>query len=133
LKRAPPEIYQVKCQVLGEYERLSESGEINLYYGDQAGVSLEPNVPYGWQFQDEELSMPSEKGAGINCFGLVARSLKSWTAVSERISDAAFAAEQMKRFSFSITKLTVVYENPFTLNKISKAALHLTKSISRIN
>ena len=45
---------------------MSRENLIDLYYGDEAGVSLEPNVPYGWQFPDEEVSMPSEKGKGIN-------------------------------------------------------------------
>ncbi len=89
-------------------ERLSESGTIDLYYGDEAGVSLEPNVPYGWQFRDEAVSMPSEKGSGVNCFGLFRRSLKSWTATSERAIDAAFVVEQLERFSFSLEKPTVV-------------------------
>jgi transposase len=93
---------------LGEYEQLSESGEVDLYYGDEAGVSLEPNVPYGWQFGDEEVSMPSGRGAGINCFGLFTRSNKSWTAVSEKTIDAAFVVEQLERFSFSLERLTVV-------------------------
>jgi len=98
----------VKRELLGEMERLSERGEIDLYYGDEAGVSLEPNVPYGWQFADEEVSMPSEKGVGSNCFGLFTRSNKSWTATSEKPIDAAFAVEQLERFSFSIIKPTVV-------------------------
>jgi len=89
-------------------ERLSESGEIDLYYGDEAGVSLEPNVPYGWQFADEAVAMPSERGSGINCFGLLTRSNKSWTAVSEKAIDAAFVVEQLERFSFSLSRLTVV-------------------------
>ena len=107
-KKPPAEVYEHKREVLGEMECLSESGEIDLYYGDEAGVSLEPNVPYGWQFADEEVSMPSEKGAGINCFGLLTRSNNNWTAVSEKPIDAAFVVEQLERFSFSITKLTIV-------------------------
>ena len=87
---------------------MSESGAVDLYYGDEAGVSLEPNVPYGWQFSDEEVSMPSGRGAGINCFGLFTRSNKSWTATSEKTIDAAFVVEQLERFSFSLLKLTVV-------------------------
>ena len=94
--------------MLSEYERLSESGAIDLYYADEAGVSLEPNVPYGWQFRDEEVSMPSEKGVGINCFGLFTRSNRSWTATSERAIDAAFVVEQLERFSWSLYKPTVV-------------------------
>jgi len=107
-KKPPPEIYQLRRELLGEMERLSESGEIDLYYADEAGVALEPNVPYGWQFADEEVSMPSEKGKGINCFGLFTRSNKSWTAVREKPIDAAFVVEQLERFSFSLKRLTVV-------------------------
>ena len=107
-KKPPPEVYQLKRGLLGDMERLSESGEVDLYYGDEAGVALEPNVPYGWQFCDEEVSMPSEKGSGINCFGLFTRSNRSWTALSEKTVDAAFVVEQMERFSFSLLRLTVV-------------------------
>ena len=109
MKRKPPaEVYQLKRELLGEMERLSESGAVDLYYGDEAGVALEPNVPYGWQFGDEAVSMPSEKGTGINCFGLFTRSNKSWTATSEKTIDAAFVVEQLDRFSFSLLKLTVI-------------------------
>ena len=41
--------------------------------------------------------MPSERGAGINCFGLLTRSNKSWTATSEATIDAAFVVEQLER------------------------------------
>ena len=107
-KKPPAEVYRLKRELLGEYERLSERGEVDLYYGDEAGVALEPNVPYGWQFGDEEVSMPSERGTGINCFGLLTRSNKSWTATSEKTIDAAFVVEQLERFSFSLSRMTVV-------------------------
>ncbi|HXG83887.1 MAG TPA: hypothetical protein VNI84_07660 [Pyrinomonadaceae bacterium] len=44
-KNPPAEVYRLKRELLGEYERLSERGEVDLYYGDEAGVALEPNVP----------------------------------------------------------------------------------------
>ena len=47
------EVYQLKKEVLGELEKLSEAGLIDIYYGDESGINLEPNVPYGWQFRDE--------------------------------------------------------------------------------
>jgi len=87
---------------------MSRKGLIDLYYGDEAGVSLEPNVPYGWQFRDEEVSMPSSKGKGINCFALVSRSNRSWTATSEQAISGGFVMEQLERFSFSIREITVV-------------------------
>ncbi len=103
-------------------ERLSESGALDLYYGDEAGVALEPNVPYGWQFVDEAVSMPCEKGFGINCFGLFTLSNKSWTAMSEKTIDAAFVVEQLERFSFSLSRLTVVV--------LDNARIHTGKKMS---
>lgn len=102
------EIYQLKKEVLGKFEELSEAGLIDLYYGDEAGVNLEPNVAYGWQFRDEAVSMPSEKGKGINCFGLFTRKNASWVALSEKAIGGNFVMEQLERFSFLIRKLTVV-------------------------
>ena len=91
-----------------QFERFSESGLIDLYYGDESGVSLTANVPYGWQFRDEDVSMPTSPGNAINCFGLFTRAGERWTAVSEKAIDAAFIVEQLERFSFSLKKLTVV-------------------------
>jgi transposase len=102
------EVYRLKKEVLGKFEQLSSSGLLDLYYGDESGVNLEPNVPYGWQFRDEEVSMPSAKGKGINCFALFTRRNESWTAVSEKAINGQFVMEQLERFSFSIRKLTVV-------------------------
>ena len=87
---------------------MSRNRLIDLYYGDEAGVSLEPNVPYGWQFRDEEVSMPTAKGKGINCFALVTRRNQSWTSVSEQTISGGFVMEQLERFSFSIREVTVV-------------------------
>jgi transposase len=102
------EVYRLKREVLGDLEKLSEDGLIELYYGDESGVSLEPNVPYGWQFSDEEVSMPTAKGKGINCFGLFTRSNQALVATSEKAINADFVIEQLERFSFSISKPTVV-------------------------
>lgn len=106
--RPTAEIYQLKKEVLGKYEDLAKTGLIDLYYGDESGVNLEPNVPYGWQFRDEEVGMPSEKGKGINCFGLFTRANSSWVGLSEAAITGSFVMEQLERFSFSIRKLTVV-------------------------
>ena len=94
--------------MLGDLEKLSEAGLLDIYYGDESGVNLEPNVPYGWQFGDEEVSMPTAKGKGINCFGLFTRDNKSWVATTEKAITADVVVEQLERFSFSLKKLTVV-------------------------
>jgi len=68
-----PDVYALKREVLADLEALSEQGHIDLLYGDESRVSLLPCVPYGWQFADEQVAMPSQKGGGVNCFALLTR------------------------------------------------------------
>ena len=64
----------MKVEIVGELEELAEDQLIDLYYGDEARVSTEPCIPYGWQFADEDVFMPPEKSGGVNCFALLSRS-----------------------------------------------------------
>jgi len=68
-----PDVAILKREILSELERLSQQQHIDLYYEDEAAVSMEPCVPYGWQFRDEEVAMPSSYGRGMNCFALLTR------------------------------------------------------------
>lgn len=120
------EVYRLQREVLGELETFSEAGLINLFYGDEAGVNLEPCVPYGWQFSDEAVSMPTARGKGVNCFGLFTRDNQSVVATSENSITADFVVEQLERLSFSIEKTTVVV--------LDNARIHTGKQMKeRIN
>ena len=93
---------------LGELERLSQAGLIDLYYGDESRVSVDPCVPYGWQFAGEEVFMPAAKGAGLNCFALLTRANALRFEVTRHRITSQFIIEQLERLSFSIKKMTVV-------------------------
>jgi transposase len=92
---------------LRELERLSKLGLIDLYYGDESRVSVDPCVPYGWQFKGEEVFMPAAKGAGLNCFALLTRANALVFETTRRRITSEFIIEQMERLSFSIRKMTV--------------------------
>lgn len=81
---------------------------IDLYYADESRVSLEPCIPYGWQFADEEVSMPSGKGGGLNCFALLSRNNECFVKTSEQTISSHFILEQFEELSLSLKKLTVV-------------------------
>jgi transposase len=98
----------LKVECLGELERLAQSGLIDLYYGDESRVSLEPCVPYGWQFADEVVFMPSRQGAGLNCFALLSRANDCWFETTRQRISSEFIVEQMERLSVVIKKITVV-------------------------
>jgi transposase len=103
-----PEVAALKREILSELERLSEQQQIDLYYADEAAVSLEPCVPYGWQFRDEQVAMPSSSGKGINCFALLTRENRALVETTRESITAQFIAEQFEGLSLRLRRLTVV-------------------------
>jgi transposase len=98
----------LKVECLAELEKLSKLGLIDLYYGDESRVCLEPCVPYGWQFKGESVFMPAAKGAGLNCFALVSRACRLLFETTRRRITGDFIIEQLERLSFAVEKTTVV-------------------------
>ena len=102
------EVATLKREILSELEHLSEQRQIDLYYADEASVSMEPCVPYGWQFPDEEVAMPSSPGRGVNCFALLNRENTAVVETTEQNITASFIFEQFERLSLKLRRLTVV-------------------------
>ena len=87
---------------------MSEERKIDLYYADEASVSLIPCVPYAWQFSDEEVCMPSPQGSGVNCFALLARDNRAVVETTTQALNGQFILEQVERFSIGLKKLTII-------------------------
>jgi len=109
----------VEC--LGELEKLARLQLVDLYYGDESRVSMEACVPYGWQFKDENVFMPSSKGAGLNCFALLSRANDCRFETTRQRITSTFIIEQLERLSFSIKQTTVVV--------LDNARVHTSKKV----
>jgi transposase len=94
---------------------------IDLFYADESRVCMEPCVPYGWQFKDEDVFMPSAKGKSLNCFGVLSRDnrLHFRTTTAKVTSD--FVLDQLEQLAFSLSKLTVIV--------LDNASIHTAKKI----
>ncbi len=101
-------MYQAKKTYLLELEKLAAKNLINIFYADETQVSMTPSVPYGWQFKEEKVGMPTSKAGKLNCFGMVSRNNDFVWATTTSPIDSHFIIEQMDRFSFSINKPTVL-------------------------
>jgi transposase len=109
VKRKPnADIYEFKRECLAEFEQLCEQGYIDLFYGDESRVSLLPCVPYAWQFADEQVVLPSERGGGVNCFALLSRDNRLHRRLTEGKITASWISEQLDALSLSLSRLTVV-------------------------
>jgi transposase len=98
----------LKVECLADLEQFSRWGLIDLYYGDESRVCLAGSVPYGWQFADEDVFVPSSQGPGLNCLAFVSRANRCHFATTQGCIDSAFVVEQFDRLSFAIERLTVV-------------------------
>ncbi len=103
-----PEVYEHKKAILGELEELSEDGRIDLFYADESRVSVEPCIPYGWQFPEEEVFMPTAKGNGLNCFAILGRNNRCVIETTEQTINSRFIFERLEAFSTELQKLTVI-------------------------
>lgn len=50
-----------------------DKGEIDLYFYDESGFSLVPNVPYCWQKKGETIEIPSSKSKSVQALGFLRR------------------------------------------------------------
>lgn len=84
------------------------TGGIDLRFGDETGFNLEPNVPYGWSREGEQVGIPSKKGGNLNVFGLlnVAGNLTSFVTTKTINAETIIAC--LDEFVETIEKTTVV-------------------------
>lgn len=118
-------IYNHKVTQLSELEQLTQKGLIDLFYGDESHICSEGYVPYGWQFPDEDVSIPVEKGYKINLWGLVARDNRLHWATTQQSIDAAFIFEQIDKLSLLIKKHTVIVLDNARVHKAKIIQKHL--------
>lgn len=93
---------------MGLLEAQSRADHIDLYYGDSTKISEQGYVPYGWQFADEQITIPAQKGESINCFGLITRANEFIGKLTQKNINADFMVNFLDELSWKITKTTVV-------------------------
>ena len=121
-RREPcPEVYALKVEGLKLLEEMSEQGLMDLYYGDESRISLQPCVPYAWQFKHEDVFMPSTQGRGLNCFALLSRANECRFETTHNAINARFIVEQLEGLSWDLKRITVVV--------LDNAPAHVAKQV----
>lgn len=66
-------------------------------------------MPYGWQYRDENICVAVANGQHLNCFGMLSSTSHHFVyETTTRTITSDFVIEQLDRFSFTVTKSTVV-------------------------
>jgi hypothetical protein len=102
-------------------ESLSEKHLIDLYYSDESRVWIEPSISYDCQFPDKEVSIPSAKGGGLNCFALLTGNNQCLIETSQETITSQFIFEPFEDLLLKLKRLTVVV--------LDKARIHTSRII----
>ncbi len=86
----------------------ADRGEIEFYYFDESGFTLEPSVPYAWQFIDKQIEVSSSKSNRLNVLGFIDRSCHFESHVFECSITSDIVVACFNDFAKNITKKTIV-------------------------
>ena len=119
-----PQLYAYKTEKLQELEHLNINGKIDLYYTDESHVCTEGYVPYGWQFRNEDVYIPSPKAQRVNIFGMIDRNNRYHGFNTTESIDADKVVEYLDTFSLNIKKDTFIV--------LDNASVHRNKEIREL-
>jgi len=90
---------------------------LDLFYGDESHLCSEGYTPYGWQFPEEDVFIPVEKGYKLNVWGLITRTNQLHWMTTEQPIDARFVFNQLEELSMQLRKLTVIVLDNASIHK----------------
>lgn len=103
-----PEEYQQKLEQLHQLVQLAQDNFIDLFFADESGFSLAPNVPYAWQPPGEYEKIIPRRGNVLNVFGLMSKDNRLSTFSKKGSIDAQFVVDCMDAFAEKMLQPTVV-------------------------
>ncbi len=88
--------------------QLDKSDYINLFFSDEVGFQLVPNIPYGWQAKGEYVRMLPRKGKSLSVFGLLGTDNRLVSYPTEQRTNAQFIITCLDDFIKKIDKPSVI-------------------------
>lgn len=93
---------------IDELKKQQQAGEIELWYFDESGFSLEPSVPYAWQPIGENIEIPSAKSKRLNVLGFFNTDNQIESFCFECSINTSVVVACFDEFSKTISNKTVV-------------------------
>jgi len=106
-KRNEKQFYEALEEIKALLDQANE-GEIDLYYFDESGFTLEPCVPYAWQPKNETIEIPRRHSKRLNVLGFMSHTchFESYVIEGGVTSDGVIAC--FDAFVKTLRKKTVV-------------------------
>lgn len=106
-----------KIERMAQLWSLQEQGHIDLFFSDESGFQLVPNLPYGWQAKGQYIRMLPRKGKNLSVFGLLSSTNRLVCYPTQQATNAAFIIQCLDDFVHKINKPTVVIMDNAPIHK----------------
>jgi transposase len=103
-----PERFKKSIEMIEGLIAQEANGDIDLYFFDESGFTLEPCVPYAWQYVNETIELPSSKSKRLNVLGFVNRDCQFESYVFEGSVNTSVVVACFDEFAKIIKKETTV-------------------------
>jgi len=107
------EFFQGEMKAL---QTLEDQGEIDLLYYDEAGFSLQSNVPYGWQQVGKTERIPASQGGHVTVMGFINRKSEGKFQLMEKAPKADDILTFFDQLANDIKRKTILV--------LDKASIH---------
>ena len=84
------------------------AGMVDVYYFDESGFSLIPEVPYAWQTVGELIEIPSRRSQRLNVLGFCKKQQDFYATTVQGYVDSAMVMACFDQFCSTINQRTVV-------------------------
>ena len=119
-KKPDEKFYLYKKSILEKYEKLADTGKIDLYFFDESGFSNVSNIPYGWSPVGETLTINSSYSKRFNVLGFLNKKGDFYYKVEEGKINSEKVIEIFDSFSKTLTKPTVVVLDNASIHRSNK-------------
>jgi transposase len=106
-KRNQADFEKTQQEIAVLHEREAKE-ELDVYYYDESGVSLTPDIPYGWQASSETKELPSSRSKRLNILGFYSRDNRFEATTIEGWVNSEMVIACFDRFCETVEKETVV-------------------------
>jgi transposase len=103
-----PDLFEQSRQQLTALIEQSQQKQIDLFYFDESGFTLEPCVPYAWQPLGETIEVSSSKSKRLNVLGFVNRECALTSIVVEGSVTSAVVVASIDHFVTTIQRSTTL-------------------------
>lgn len=118
-KRDQAEFEDAQAEIAALHQQEAR-GEIDVYYFDEAGFSLTPDVPYAWQEVGETIEIPAQRSKRLNVLGFCNKQLDFHATTVQGWVDSKTVIACFDRFCDHITKKTTVIVDNASIHTSTK-------------